>query len=63
MDQASAGASVAIAEGMDRLELGVGDRGLRYGWQVVKVAESNEIVEERTDTVFRRRHEGRVARA
>ena len=39
VDQASSDASIAISEGMDRLELGVGDGGLRHSRKVVAVDE------------------------
>ena len=48
--------------GMDGLELGVGDGRLRHRGQVVPGDEGDEVVEQRRDQVLRRRDEGRVGR-
>lgn len=49
MDERSSSAAVAIDEGVDGLELGVGQRGPRNGRQRVVVSEGDEIVEQRGD--------------
>ena len=44
MNEHAPGPAVAVDERMDRLELGVRDRGLNYRWQVVLVAELAEVL-------------------
>ena len=46
MDQSPSGAAVAVGEGVDGLELGVGDAGLDEGGQVVGVGEGDQVVHE-----------------
>lgn len=60
MDEAASGASVAVAERVDGLELGVSHRGLGDGWQIVEVHERDEIFEEIADAALRRGDEGGV---
>jgi hypothetical protein len=40
---ASADAAVTVGEGVDRLELGVGDCGLDQGWQIVAVGKGQQV--------------------
>ncbi len=61
VDEAASGAAVAVTEGVDGLELGVRDRGLRDGGQVVEVHERDEVVEQARHAIRRWRDERRVA--
>ena len=63
MDQAAADPAVAVEEGVDRLELRVGDRGLGHGRQVVAVEERDEILDEAVDLGLGRRDVPGVNRA
>lgn len=63
MDEASPGPPVAIAEGVDGLELRVADGRLRDGGKVAEVDERHQIFRQRTYPVFRRRRERCVGRA
>jgi hypothetical protein len=47
VDEAATDATVAVAEGVDGFELGVGDCGLGDGRQVVEVDELDEVIEKR----------------
>jgi uncharacterized protein (UPF0548 family) len=62
MDQRPARAPVAVDEGVDRLELGVGDGGLRHGGQAVVVGEGAEVLDQARDVVRRRGDERSGAR-
>jgi len=46
VDERSPGATVSIFEGVDGLELGVGDSGLDQRGETVAVAELAQVVEE-----------------
>jgi hypothetical protein len=61
MDEAPPCASVAVTEGVNGLELRVGERLLGNGRDVVAVHELDEVVEETADELVRRRNERRVA--
>jgi len=62
VDEAAAGTAVAVGERVDRLELGVGQRGLQRGREVVAVHEPGEAVEQPVDLVRRRGDEGAAVR-
>ena len=44
MDERAPGAAVAVGEGVDRLELGVGDAGLHERRQLLLAGERDEVV-------------------
>jgi hypothetical protein len=54
MDEAAANTAIAVAERMDRLELGMRDRRLRDGRDVVSVHELAEIGDQGWDVFMRR---------
>ena len=62
LDQRASGAPVPVDERMDRLELRVGDGGLRNRGQGVVVAERGEVGKQLVDQLVRRRHKGRCTR-
>jgi hypothetical protein len=63
VNQAAADPAVAVEEGVDRLELRVGDCGLGHGRQVVAVEERDEILDEAGDLGLGRRDVPGVNRA
>ena len=63
MDQAAADPAVAVEEGVDRLELCVGDCGLGHRRQVVAVEERDEVIDEAVDLGLGRRYVPGVNRA
>ena len=62
VDQRSSRAPVPVDERVDRLELRVGDGGLRDRGQGVVVAERGEVGQHLADQLLRRWHEGRRTR-
>jgi hypothetical protein len=61
--QAATGPAVAVAEWVDGLKLGVGDRGLRNSRNVVEVNKLDEIIEQFLYVRLGRRDERRISRA
>jgi hypothetical protein len=63
VDKASPRTAVAVAEGVDRLELSVDDRSLRDGRKIVAIDEGDEIVQEIWDSTLWGRDKRCVTRA
>ncbi len=57
MDKCAPGAAVAIDEGVNRLELGVGNGGLGHGRQCVVVDERTQVLEQPRNMIRWRRYE------
>ena len=62
MDQCSAGASVAVGEGVEGLELGMGDGGLDERGVLVVVDVVEEVGQQVREVLVRWRNERRAAR-
>jgi hypothetical protein len=54
VDQSAASAPVSVGEGVDGLELGVGDRGLHERRVLISVDVDREVFEELPDELGRR---------
>jgi uncharacterized protein YaaQ len=61
MDQRPTRAPVAVDEGVNLLELAVGDGGLRHGGEAVVVGEDAEVLEQALDVIRQRGDERRGA--
>ena len=57
VDQGASGASVPVGEGVDGLELGVGDRGLNERRVLVSIDVGGEVLEQLGDVLGRWGHE------
>ena len=62
MDERAARTPVAVDEGMDRLELGMGNGCLRNRGETVVIGEGTEVLKQLLDVFWWRRDEGRGAR-
>jgi hypothetical protein len=63
VDQAPTCSPIPVAEGVDGPELGMGNRCLRDGRQIVEVDEADKVIEQFADVVLRRRYESGVGGA
>jgi hypothetical protein len=62
VDERTPRAAIPVGERMNRLELGMSDRGLRDRRQIVGIAEVAEIFEQLRDILGRWRDECRIER-